>query len=59
MLWQGLPCQLMMFANARQVDLYTSPPMLRELRDVLLRSKFKDKIAVSGLSVSALGADRE
>lgn len=54
LLWDGVPRRLLGVARGEGVVLYSSSPMLAELTDVLSRSKFKDKIAASLLTVDEL-----
>lgn len=42
--WRGAPRQLLDAARAQLVDLYTSPALLAELSDVLLRDKFANRL---------------
>jgi putative PIN family toxin of toxin-antitoxin system len=54
LLWDGVPRRLLRVVRAEGVALYSSSPLLAELTDVLSRSKFKDKIAASLLTVDEL-----
>jgi putative PIN family toxin of toxin-antitoxin system len=54
LLWDGMPRQLLRSAREKNVSLYSSPPLLVELTDVLNRPKFSRKIAASLLSVDQL-----
>lgn len=54
MLWGGSPKLLLQARRERQIELYTSTPLLAELTDILGRSKFEKKIAASLLTVDQL-----
>ncbi len=54
LLWQGNPGKLIDAAHAARVTLYTSAPLLAELRDVLHRDKFARPIQALGLSVAEI-----
>jgi putative PIN family toxin of toxin-antitoxin system len=54
MLWGGSPLLLLQARREKQVELYTSTPMLAELTDILNRRKFERKIAASLLTVDQL-----
>jgi hypothetical protein len=56
LLWGGAPRVLLTAGRERRVALFTSPPLMRELADILLRKKFERKIAASRLSVDELVA---
>lgn len=45
--WRGAPRQLLDAARAQLIDLYTSPALLAELSDVLLRDKFAERLAAA------------
>ena len=59
LLWGGPPRLLLTAGRQRRVALFTSPPLIRELADILLRKKFERKIAASRLSVDELIAGYE
>ena len=52
LLWHGTPGTLIDAAQAKSVSLYTSAPLLAELRGVLAREKFAKKLEARGLSVA-------
>lgn len=54
MLWGGSPLLLLQARHERRIELYTSPPLLAELTDILGRGKFEKKIAASMLTVDQL-----
>jgi putative PIN family toxin of toxin-antitoxin system len=54
LLWDGVPGRLLHLARTGAVRLYTSPPLLDELAEILDRRKFDKKIAASGFSVAQL-----
>jgi putative PIN family toxin of toxin-antitoxin system len=51
LLWQGLPGKLIDAAQEKSVSLYTSAPLLAELRGVLERAKFARQLESRGLDV--------
>lgn len=53
-LWDGAPRRLLGAGRVEGAMLYSSPPMLAELTDVLFRPKFKNKIAASQLTAGQL-----
>lgn len=54
LLWSGSPRILLQAAREKRIQLFTSPPMLAELGDILARPKFAKKIEASLLSVDQL-----
>jgi putative PIN family toxin of toxin-antitoxin system len=54
LLWDGAPRRLLGVGRVEGAMLYSSPPMLAELTDVVSRPKFRDKIAASLLTVEQL-----
>jgi hypothetical protein len=54
LLWGGNPRRLMRAGRSDSVKLFTSAPLIGELTEILLRPKFKRKIASSLLSVDQL-----
>jgi hypothetical protein len=54
LLWDGSPRQLLRGGRSDGVRFFTSAPLLRELTNVLSRSKFEKKLAASSLSVDQL-----
>lgn len=54
LLWDGVPRRLLRVGRVEGVELYSSPPLIAELTDVLSRPKFKSKIAASLLTVDQL-----
>lgn len=59
LLWGGAPRLLLTTGRERRVALFTRPPLIRELANILLRKKFERKIAASRLSVDELIAGYE
>jgi putative PIN family toxin of toxin-antitoxin system len=51
LLWQGLPGKLIDAAQEKSVSLYTSAPLLAELRGVLERAKFARQLESRGLDI--------
>jgi putative PIN family toxin of toxin-antitoxin system len=54
LLWDGNPRRLLRLGRGENVRLFTSPPLLSELTEILLRRRFEKKIAASLLSVDQL-----
>ena len=54
LLWEGAPKRLLRTGNLEGVELFTSTPLLVELRGTLSKSKLGPKIDVSGNSVGEL-----
>ena len=54
LLWKGAPKRLLRTGNLEGVELFTSTPLLVELRGTLSKSKLGAKIDVSGNSVGEL-----
>jgi putative PIN family toxin of toxin-antitoxin system len=54
LLWDGGPRKLLSAGRRGELELYSSPPLLRELTDVLCRPKFQPKIAASQLLVDQI-----
>jgi putative PIN family toxin of toxin-antitoxin system len=54
LLWDGAPKRLLRTGNLEGVELFTSVPLLVELRGTLSKSKFGPKIDASGGSVDPL-----
>jgi hypothetical protein len=54
LLWDGAPKRLLRTGNLEGVELFTSVPLLVELRGTLSKSKFGPKIDASGSSVDQL-----
>lgn len=52
--WRGAPRQLLNAARAQLIDLYTSPALLAELSDVLLRDKFSIRLVAAGVESNDL-----
>ena len=48
LLWYGAPRQVLDLARAGRIALFTSPVLLAELEDVLLREKFFRRVSVVG-----------
>lgn len=44
LLWDGAPREILVLAREEKLTLYTSPSLLAELEDVLLRPKFLQKL---------------
>jgi hypothetical protein len=53
-LWGGVPRQLLQAGREKRISLFTSIPLLAELTDILVRSKFEKKLAASGLSIEQI-----
>ena len=53
LLWKGVPGRLL-FTEDKDVQLFTSVPLIQELTGILSRSKFHMKLSASSLSVSDL-----
>lgn len=49
LLWRGAPAQLLDAAQVGEIELFTSRPLLAELANILVRSKFANAIAATGL----------
>lgn len=49
LLWGGVPAQLLDAAQVGEIELFTSCPLLAELSNILMRSKFAKAIAATGL----------
>lgn len=49
LLWHGLPGKLIDAAQNGAISLYTSAPLLAELRGVLLREKFAKQVQARGI----------
>ena len=54
LLWQGVPGNLIEAAQARQIVLVATIPLLAELRGVLQREKFKRQLEARGVEVEDL-----
>jgi len=54
LLWDGAPKRLLRTGNLEGVELFTSAPLLVELRGTLSKSKFGPKVDASGSSVDQL-----
>lgn len=54
LLWDGTPQLLLQAAREREVELFTSTPLLAELTDILSRSKFQKKIAASLFTIDEI-----
>lgn len=54
LLWGGTPALLLRARREQRITLFTSPPLLAELADILGRRKFEKKIAASSMSVDQL-----
>lgn len=52
--WRGAPRQLLNAARAQLIDHYTSPALLAELSDVLLRDKFSIRLVAVGVESNDL-----
>jgi putative PIN family toxin of toxin-antitoxin system len=48
--WEGAPKNLLAVARGRGTALFTSPPLIAELADVLSRRKFEKQVAAAQLS---------
>ena len=54
LLWQGTPGKLIEAAQARTISLFTSAPLLAELRGVLLRRKFAGQLETRALKAAEI-----
>jgi putative PIN family toxin of toxin-antitoxin system len=54
LLWSGSPQQLINLARAREIDLYSSVPLIAELAEVIGREDFAGRIRAAGLSAAEL-----
>ncbi len=54
LLWRGNPGKLLDAAQAGSLTLYTSAPLLEELRGVLGREKFAKRLEARGLSATQI-----
>jgi len=50
LLWQGVPRQIIDLARSGAVTVFVSEPILSELEEVLVRSKFQSKMRSLGVS---------
>jgi putative PIN family toxin of toxin-antitoxin system len=50
LLWQGAPRRVLDLARAGDIELFTSPALLLELEEVLLRAKFSRRLDAAGVS---------
>lgn len=50
LLWAGLPRQVLALGRAGKIELFTSPPLLAELEDVLGRKKFLRRLDQAGVT---------
>jgi putative PIN family toxin of toxin-antitoxin system len=57
LLWQGTPRRLINACQARKITLITSPALLAELAEVLVRDKFASRILRAKLSAKDLLED--
>ena len=53
-LWGGIPGQILMMAQNRQIDVFASEALIEELQSVLERAKLQSKVQSKGLTVQAL-----
>lgn len=53
-LWGGPPAAVLTAAREGRITLFTSPALLAELEDVLLRDKFVERIRRAGSSVAQI-----
>lgn len=54
LLWQGAPRRVLDLARAGDLELFTSPALLLELEEVLLRAKFSRRLNAAGVSPTDL-----
>lgn len=54
LLWRGNPRRVLDAARDCIVELYTSPVLLEELREVLSREKFAERLEAAGVTVQEL-----
>jgi putative PIN family toxin of toxin-antitoxin system len=59
LLWSGPPRRLLDMARERVITLYTSPTLLAELAEVIVRDKFAHRVLAAGLSPAELVQDHE
>jgi len=57
LLWSGSPQQLINLARAREIDLYSSVPLIAELAEVIGREDFAGRVRAAGLSAAELVED--
>lgn len=57
LLWSGPPQQLINLARAREIDLYSSIPLIAELAEVIGREEFAGRVRAAGLSAAELVED--
>jgi putative PIN family toxin of toxin-antitoxin system len=57
LLWSGPPQQLINLARAREIDLYSSVPLIAELAEVISREDFAGRVRAAGLSAAELVED--
>lgn len=50
LLWAGAPRQVLDLGRSGRIELFTSPPLLAELEDVLCRKKFVRRLAQAGVA---------
>ena len=54
LLWGGASAQLLNAAQVGEIEIFTSRPLLAELANILIRSKFAKAIAATGLPTDEL-----
>jgi putative PIN family toxin of toxin-antitoxin system len=54
LLWRGNPRRILDAARDGIIELYTSPVLLEELEDVLIREKFAERLKAAGITVQEL-----
>jgi uncharacterized protein len=54
LLWRGNPRRVLDVARDGIIELFTSPPLLEELEDVLGRGRFATRLAAANVTVSEL-----
>jgi len=59
LLWSGPPRRLLELARERAITLYSSPTLLAELAEVIVRDKFAHRVLAAGLSPAELVQDYE
>lgn len=57
LLWPGPPQQLINLARAREIDLFSSVPLIAELAEIIGREHFASRIRAAGLSAAELIED--
>jgi len=56
-LWGGVPAEIVKAARRKVVTLYSSPPLVAELEEILSREKFTERLTRVGSSVTEIIGD--